>query len=57
MPDKIKPNARDNTIVKQRKEQVADVLADIARATNFVDEIVKKVSPRPTGTGKAKTSD
>jgi len=46
VPDKLKPDRRDNTIVKKRKEQVADVLADIAKATSFVDEIVSKETPR-----------
>jgi len=46
VPDKLKPDRRDNTIVKKRKEQVTDVLADIAKATSFIDEIVKKETPR-----------
>ncbi len=49
VPDKLKPNIRDNTLVKNRKEQVVDLLADIAKATNFVDELVAKETPRVTG--------
>ena len=37
VPDKLKPSVRDNTIVKKRKEEVVDVLADIAKATNLID--------------------
>lgn len=45
LPDKLKPNVKDNAVAKKRKEEVADVLADIAKATSFVDEIVKKETP------------
>ncbi len=45
VPDKFKIGARDNTIVRKRKEEVVDVLADIAKAANFVDKIVQKETP------------
>jgi len=45
LPEKIKPTERDNTIVKKKKEQVADVLALVNNAANFVDEIYKKETP------------
>ena len=32
-------------MVRKRKEEVVDVLADIAKATNFVDQIVAKETP------------
>lgn len=45
VPEKLQPSDRDNTIVKKRKEEVVDVLADIKRATNFVHDLVKKETP------------
>ena len=37
VPDKLKPMERDNTLIKRRKEEVVDVLANIKSAVNFVD--------------------
>ena len=37
VPDKLQITPRDNTIVKAKKAEVIDVLADIKKATNFVD--------------------
>ena len=37
VPDKLKPMERDNTLIKKRKEEVVDVLANIKSAVNFVD--------------------
>ena len=45
LPEKIKPNDRDNTIVKKKKEDVADVLALVNNAANFVDKIYEKETP------------
>lgn len=45
VPAKLKPSVRDNTIVKKRKEEVVDVLADIKKAAAFVDDIIKKETP------------
>jgi len=45
VPDKWKVSERDNTIVKRRKEEVVDVLAGIKKATNFIDDLVKKETP------------
>ena len=39
LPDKIKPTDRDNTIVKKKKEDVADVLALVNNAAKFVDRL------------------
>ena len=44
LPDKIKPTDRDNTIVKKKKEDVADVLALVNNAAKFVDQISNKES-------------
>ena len=46
VPDKWKVSERDNTIVKKRKEEVVDVLAGIKKATNFIDDLVKKETPK-----------
>lgn len=50
MPEKLRPSDRDSSIVKKRKEQVADVLADIAKAASFVDQIYtnEKTTPKKT---------
>jgi hypothetical protein len=36
-------------MVKKRKEEVVDVLADIKKATNFIDDLVKKETPNLHG--------
>ena len=46
VPDKLQITPRDNTIVKVKKAAVIDVLADIKKATNFVDQIVSKETPK-----------
>jgi len=42
VPDSLKPSVRDNTIVKKRKEEVVDVLADIGKAANFIEKIASQ---------------
>lgn len=42
VPDSLRPSVRDNTIVKKRKEEVVDVLADIGKAANFIDKIASQ---------------
>ena len=37
VPAKLKPMERDSTMIKKRKEEVVDVLANIKSAVNFVD--------------------
>ena len=37
VPAKLKPMERDSTMIKKRKEEVVDVLANIKNAVNFVD--------------------
>lgn len=37
LPDKLQPLERDSTMVKKRKNEMADVLGEIAKATSFVD--------------------
>ena len=46
VPDKLKVQDRDSTMVRKRKEEVVDVLADIKKAANFVDQIVQKETPK-----------
>ena len=45
VPESLQPTERDNTIVKRRKEEVADVLADIGKAANFIDKIAAAETP------------
>ena len=48
VPDSLRPSVRDNTIVKKRKEEVVDVLADIGKAANFIDKIASQQVLSPT---------
>ena len=54
MPEKLKPTDRDNTIVKKRKEEVVDVLAEISKAASFVDQIVQKETPNMNSKSSSK---
>ena len=54
VPEKLKVTSRDNTFVKRRKEKVVDVLADIKKATAFIDGIVEKSTPRIPAQEKSK---
>ena len=45
MPDKLKIKERDPTEVKKRKNEVVDVLADIKKATNFIDKLAASSTP------------
>ena len=47
---------RDNTLIKKRKEEVVDVLANIKSAVNFVDKIYAKESPQVSKHNSLKVS-
>ena len=62
-PDRAKSAAAategpsENTIVRKKKEEVADVLALVNNAANFVDQVYKRASPHNAASTKAKAAE
>ena len=57
VPEKLQPQERDPTLVKKKKKEVVDVLADIKKATNFIDSLVNsQKDTTPTNNSRNITS-